>query len=360
MAVVRWARWPVLALVSFALLRWSASVPELVETAYSRGVFPVIGQGLSLLTGLVPFSVAEAIVWSLPLLGLGWLVWALWRAGTRARRAVALIATLAVALSVTYTGFVFLWGLNHSRQPFAEIAGLEVRPASVDELAALCAALIEQTNALRREVREDADGVMALNGTARDALRRAQLGYDRAAALYPVLGGRYGAPKGVLSSEWWSYTGTAGMYFPFTAEANVNIAMPDSSIPFAACHEMAHQRGFAREDEANYLGYLACRLHPDADFRYSGLLGATVHAMNQLYRFDPDRHAQLRAGFGDGVLRDLAVRSAYWQAHEGKVSEVSDRMNDRYLKAHGQADGVRSYGRMVDLLLAEFRADGGE
>ena len=53
-----------------------------------------------------------------------------------------------------------------------------------------------------------------------------------------------------------SYLGISGIFIPFTCEANVNATLPDWEIPFTACHELAHQRGFAREDEANYVGYL--------------------------------------------------------------------------------------------------------
>lgn len=370
---LRYAIWPLVALAAFALLRLSAGAPGAVETIYSRGLFPPLGQGLNLLTGFLPFSLAEAIVWSLPVAGAIWLV-LLARAMVKAGRGARLrllarrLAALVAALSVAYVAFVVLWGLNYSRRPFAQDAGLDVRPASVDELASLCAHLIDRTNALRLEVRETpitepytgsngAGGVMTLTYTVRATLDRAQLGYDRAAAIYPFLGGRYGPPKGVLSSALWSYTGIAGMYFPFTGEANVNVAAPESSIPFSACHEMAHQRGFAREDEANYIGYLACRLHPDADFRYSGFLGATIEAMNQLFRYDPERAKALAAGYSDGVRRDLIEVSDYWRAHEGPVSEATDRVNDSYLKANGQPEGVMSYGRMVDLLLAEFRAE---
>jgi len=68
--------------------------------------------------------------------------------------------------------------------------------------------------------------------------------------------------------------------FPFTGEANVNISMPHTSIPFTACHEMAHQIGFAREDEANFIAYIACKNHPSPDFQYSGILSALINATN--------------------------------------------------------------------------------
>ncbi len=352
-----------LALAALGLQRLAATRPEMVERDYSTTVFPVIGQTLSRLFGWLPFSMAEALVWVSPLVAAAWII-----GGVRAARRLGWwravgrrLAGLLAILCLVYFGFVAFWGMNYSRRPFAAIAGLPTRPGSVDELTALCRDLISRTNALRLKVPEDANGVMKLSDSIEGTLRRATLGYARAATLYPVLGGRYSAPKGVRASDLWSYTGIEGVYFPFTGEANVNIAMPPSAIPAAATHEMAHQRGFAREDEANYLGYLACRLHPDADFQYSGYLSALVNVLNALHPYvKPDVYKQLVQTIGPGVRRDLAFENAFWAKHEGPVADVSDKVNDTYLKANMQRDGVQSYGRMVDLLLAEYRAEAGK
>lgn len=37
---------------------------------------------------------------------------------------------------------------------------------------------------------------------------------------------------------------------------------------------------------------------------------------------------------------------------------MSDKVNDTYLKANKQTDGVESYDRMVDLLMAEYLEEG--
>jgi len=100
----------------------------------------------------------------------------------------------------------------------------------------VCKSLMEHANRLRKHVEEDNNGVMKLSASVNETLKRACLGYEAASKTYPELHHNYGRPKG-----------------PFTGEANVNISMPHTSIPFTACHEMAHQIGFAREDEAYQL-----------------------------------------------------------------------------------------------------------
>ena len=56
------------------------------------------------------------------------------------------------------------------------------------------------------------------------------------------------------------------------------------------------------------------------------------------------------------VVGNFADNNAYWAQFEDQViAQVSETVNDAYLKANNQQDGTQSYGRMVDLLLADFR-----
>jgi hypothetical protein len=127
----------------------------------------------------------------------------------------------------------------------------------------------------------------------------------------------------------------------------------------ASCnHEAAHQRGFAREDEANFLAYYVCSFSDDPSVRYSGTMLALVHAMNQLYSADSDLYFKLRRTYVSGIDRDLENNSLYWRRFESPVSETAREVNNTFLKANMQKDGVKSYGRMTDLLIGLWRAGG--
>ena len=162
-------------------------------------------------------------------------------------------------------------------------------------------------------------------------------------------------PKIALFGPLMSRSLTYGMYIPWTGEALLNGSTPAPALAFSVCHEMAHQQGIAREDEANFIGYLACRLHPDPQFRYSGARAALGEAMAQLGAVRPDAWKAIRASLGPGVLADEAAETAWLREHRGRFSRVQGRVYDGYLKSQGQIDGARSYGRVVDLLIAERR-----
>ena len=153
-----------------------------------------------------------------------------------------------------------------------------------------------------------------------------------------------------------SALGISGIYSPFTAEAHVNAQVPLTEVPFVTAHEVAHGRGFAREDEANFIAYLVCRASDDPGLRYSGSLQALSHARGALGRSDRALLEEVGSHLDPGVLTDLKDQYRFWRSKETVLWEWSSRANDVYLKGQGQADGVRSYGRMVDLLFAQRSA----
>ncbi len=337
----------------------SSHIPETVEKLYSNGFYRMLGQALSRLTGLVSVSIAELLT-LIALLALAYftvkyLVSMVVRRTSAQKISLARAAVLILMVcSMVYFSFLLIWGFNYYRLPFADIAGLDTADIRAEELEVLCTELIQEADELRAAAAEDDNGVIAI--AKREILEQAWQGYAMAESMYPELGGAYGRPKAVMLSRVMSVFGLSGIYFPFTGEANVNIEVPAPLFPAAVCHEMAHQRGFAREDEANYIAYLTCRKHTDPYFQYSGTLLALVNAMNALSAYDYSKYLELRQEYAEGVERDLSAVQQFWQQYQGPVSRASARVNDVYLKSNHQKDGINSYGRMVELLIAERRA----
>ena len=344
---------------ALALSWWGKTHPQWTEQVYALKIYKYISQLGSTLSGWVPFSLAELCIIGLILLAV-YLVIRLIRSlhSTQRKKSVEVVSflsTIGAVASVLYLFFVLNCGLNYNRSSFTDYSGLTVRPSSVQELEALCAELVEQVNILRPAMQEDASGVTALPQSSFQTAQKAKEAFDALSQNYPVLEGSYAQPKPVLFSYLMSYTQITGFFFPFTFEANVNILAPDYTIPATMCHELAHLRGFMREDEANFIGYLACMASDQLELQYSGTMLALLHSMNSLYTEDYEAFLALYQQYDAGVRRDFDYNNWYWQQFEGPVAEVSDAINDTYLKINHQSDGVKSYGRMVDLLLADYR-----
>lgn len=346
---------PIALLLNLAAARY----PAFAEW-YAVTVYPRLSLAVNAVTSPIPFSLAELLI---PLTVLALLACLLGTVikvfrGKNGRAGPALRFLLNLACAAGAVGFVFVLfcGINYSRYTFAQTSGLPVQPSSRKELTALCGSLAGDVNTLRSKVQTDKNSVMKLNRPSVYATaQEARAAYDRIHLEYPLLRPGYGAPKPVFASRLMSQADITGIFFPFTFEANVNTDIPAYSIPVTMCHELSHLRGYMREDEANFIGYLVCEKSGDTDFEYSGKMLAFIQTSNALYAADPDSAEKIFAGLSDGVRRDLSANTAYWKQFEGPVARFSNSVNDSYLKANRQTDGVKSYGRMVDLLLAEYR-----
>ncbi|HEX2985275.1 MAG TPA: DUF3810 domain-containing protein [Caproiciproducens sp.] len=328
---------------------------------YALTVYPLLSIGVNFITSLFPFSLAELLVVLLPAAVILFLVIFTIKIIKNKEKRVEIflkfLLNIICIASVTYFAFMISCGINYSRYPFAQTSGLKVQPSSKTELVNLCNSLADELNGLRQQVKTDDRSVMKLSQTnIYDTARAARDAYNRIGGEYPLLRAGYGVPKPVFFSHAMSYSNITGIFFPFTFEANVNVDIPAYSIPATMCHELSHLRGYMREDEANFIGYLVCEKSGNTDFRYSGDMLAFIYASNALYSTDGNAANQVYARLDAGVRRDLDANSAYWKQFEGPVAEASNLANDSYLKANHQEDGVKSYGRMVDLLLAEYRA----
>ena len=348
--------WPVAGLI----LLFSRCSESFAENVFARGIYPVYRTPICFLTGLLPFSLGELILYALvPAVLIGLAVWIVHMIRGRTGKVFLRgLVNLLCILGVVFFMFVFGCGANYYRSTYADCAGLEVVPGTDKELYGLCLSLTERANALREELSdcEGADGVFVLPYSDAELAERARAAMTSLGQETDLLRGYYSRPKPVLWSDGMSRLEITGVFFPFTVEANVNVEASDFTIGAAMCHELGHMAGFMREDEANYLAYLACRNSGDPVLDYSGTMLALVYCARALNESSPTLYSRVREAYSDGVRRDFAADAAWWKQYDDQpASEFGEKMNDTYLKANAQSEGTKSYGAMVDLLLAEYR-----
>lgn len=356
----RWAASLILLIISLAVLIAVRSSTEFADW-FGFSIYPIISGIGSRLWGLLPFSVGEIFVASVILGAIAGLVCLIiYIKHKKGQRRKAFFN--GISWAVLFASAVFcLVTLNclsgYSRTPFSYYSGLTVTEYTAEELRGLTLSLIEKANEAAEEVEFDQDGRPIkpenFNRLAVEAM-------ENAAEKYSVLKAYYPQPKGVMASDMMSSFNLAGIYFPVTVEANYNKSMPVSSQGFTACHELSHLSGFIREDEANYIAFTACRGSGSAYFRYSGYLDALTYALNA-YRgsASDDEYYEVVEMIDSRILAEYNYRNEYWAPFRKKVTyKVSSTVNDAYLKANQQVDGTKSYGRVVDLMLAEWKANG--
>jgi hypothetical protein len=345
---------PLAALLAVVVVQQSAAlVPGFVENFYARSVYPRVARTLSQLTGGLPFSAGEVlvvIVFVLLLSALARFIYLLarrrdeWRALllTSCRRALwCVVAAMFI--------FMLVFGLNYQRPPLVETLQYDQRRAGADELDAMTRAVVGDVNRNYEEAH-------AAGYTTPDTRRVFEIlreSYAREAELSSFAVSGFGPPKPVYFSGALTRLGISGMYFPFTGEPNFNADAPDFERPFSIAHEMAHQRGFARESEANFVAFLVCAHASDPFVRYSGYRQGLGVAF-ELYKLDPAKARAILNELGAGFREDSRRSARFWAAARGRAGALSMRLNDLYLKANRVKSGTKNYGEVTALLIGYY------
>lgn len=338
-----------LAAAAVGLARFMPAFWFSFYTDFSRSAMRALGAAF----GWVPFPVWEILLALLILGAIAGLIYAL-----RKKRILGFLTGLLELLVVLAALFIGLWGLNGFAPSIGEQTGLETRSYTVEELRQAAAWYARQASEYSKLVERDEAGAVALPEFARMS--------DLAVEAYGRLAednARFADPaprvKPLLGGKAFAYMGTTGIFVCLTGEAGVSEETFPLSQPFTICHELGHSLAVAREDEANYLAFLACRASEDPLFRYSGWYSAYIYCFNALYAEKPAAARGLWELCSEELIRDTNVHVEHNRQYEGKVQEAAQAVNNAYIKTFDEA-GVKSYGLVVDYLIAEYFASHSE
>ena len=347
-----------LAFLMFFLLPEFTGFTETVITGF---VFKFFSYPLGFLVSAVPLSFTEiSVVFALPLFILIVILLIRKIKKTEKKKQVIfkILKKFTLLLSCVLLFYMIMHGGNFYRRKLSDLMGFSGNEYSAEFLTEICIDLAKKASAEREHLTEAADGSAKLFSTKAKTLRLSNDGFMILSEKYPFLKGSVYRAKPVQLSHVWSYTNITGMYFPFFAEANVNIDQPEFDIPFTAAHELAHTRGFAREDECNFLAYLTCIINDSADIRYSGYLNALIYCHNALSDYDGNLADEVGKYISDGMYRDFDAMGKYWEQFKGKVAEASEKVNDAFIESQGVEEGTLSYGLCVELIAGYYEKTG--
>lgn len=264
------------------------------------------------------------------------------------------LSGLLLGCSLSIFLFVALWGLNYFAPSMASRLDLSAQQYSVSELATAAAYYRDRANETALLVERDTDNVM-LPGDFDTLAVAAGEGFTVLAQDMPCFNGSTARVKHLLSSRLMGANGTTGIFIAFTGESGVSSTTFPAAVPFTMCHEIGHRMAFAREDEANFAGFLACISNSRPAFQYSGYYSAFIYCYNALCQVDREAAAAVMDGAGEALRADLRACVAHYDALEQEtVSQMQTQLYDNYLKAFAVESGVQSYGEVVDLLTAWY------
>jgi hypothetical protein len=352
----RYGRW--VMVVSLALLiKIFSFFPDAVEKYYATGVYPIMARLLRILFGWIPISLGD-------LLYIFIFIWLLVKTIAFLRKLftkrisvpylVYVLSRLAWFCLMIYVLFNLLWGLNYDRRGIAYQLQLDVQPYSTGELDTAVQLIVEKLNALDSASMVSRDSLKYKSFLVRESVQSYKNLFTREQLF------QYKSPsvKPSIVSYLGNYLGFTGYYNPFSGEAQVNTTVPIFIQPFTTCHEIGHQLGYAKENEANFAGYLAAKSSDDPTFRYSAYFDLYIYAATELYMRDSTLVKPLRDHLRPAVRDDFKTLRKFFDRYENPLEPYIRRMYGSYLRANSQPQGLRTYNEVIAWFIAYYKKYG--
>lgn len=311
---------------------------------------------LAFITNPLPFSLTELLLILVPF----WIVALIYIAyryySHTFRSALAYVGILFGILCIV--GILFVWNFapGYYGTKLDEKLDLDRQKVSAEELYHTAEILTAELKEISKEIVFEEDGSSVMPYSYSEMNEKLLEAYDRFCEKYDFIHTYPSRIKPIMLSEPMSYTHITGIYTFFTGEANLNVNFPDYTLPYTSAHELAHQRGIAREDEANFIAFLVCMESDDAYIRYSAFLNLYEYLASPLYSANADLYHQNYATIPYNVKAEQAAYAKFFDKYKENVAAtVSEATNNAYLQSQGAEEGTKSYNMVVDLAVAYYR-----
>jgi hypothetical protein len=343
-------------MIVFGIQTFASLAPESVESYYSQSAYYYLARFLSGFNKFVPVVAGELLFVGIILIYIAWTFWYLWRVIRRETNIFDMLKVLflqwAWLIVVGFALFLAMWGLNYQRLPMEERMDLERRAEGREETIAVGKRIIDGIN--RNFTTRDA---VSATGISQMAVSQPVMfkSIETAFQLETMLGtasqGGFSDPKPLWFSGPATWLDIRGVYIPFTGEAAYNAKLMDCDLPFHIAHIKAHQRGFAREDEANFIAFVVCIKSNEPYVRYSGYLHG-MKVLDFLAKSDMRDVEYLRSLIVPGAMADINARETFGARSKSPIlSGVSDSAINIYLRANRIRGGIKNFVEDTPLIV---------
>lgn len=340
--------------IQVLLVQLAAKHPDFIESYYSKGIYPYIAAFLRILLGWIPFSVGDVLLALLLFIFLRFLYRLIL---TRFKKIFHKIIHFTGILSLIYGCFYLFWGLNYYRHPLAKTLNYHTQKYTTTQLKKTTEQIIKELNFYHLKITKN-DTLKVKNRYSETKMYEMSVeGYQELSKDFSKLIYKHTSVKSSLMSWLQMYNGTSGYLNPLTGEAQVNKYIPKTGYPTTICHEIAHQIGFAAENEANFIGFLAANSHSDHYFKYASYRMAFSYCIAELRKRDSKTAKKLWKTVNKGIIKDFNESYLYWNSFKNPFEPIVKKGYNTYLKANHQSKGLETYNYVVDLLISYFEIE---
>ena len=329
-----------------------------VDDYYAHGFYLYISKGLRFLLGWLPFSLGDILYLGVIILVLR-AVFIFFRKIfkkeiTKTYLYQKIYSSVSL-LCMVYILFQLLWGLNYSRSGIAKDFNLTIDSVNKNDLDTLVYSLHQKLN----------ENARLVYGTDKKSIQSDKIVFKRADTAFQKLSVNnhwlHYRPHSIKSTFFgWllNYSGFLGYYNPFTGEAQVNTTVPKFNHPFIAVHEIGHQLGYAKENEANFIGYLAGKESNDANMRYAIYYDMYQYAVNDLWQLDSAKAKKYEYTLHRQVKANQLENYKFYRDKKNRIEPLIRWVYSRFLIINNQPSGLYSYNEVVGWLIAYYKKHG--
>ena len=334
----------------YILVKWLSNYPEFIERYYSNGIYPYISKGFRYMLGWIPFSFGDFVY----AFGFIYIIRWFYKNRKRLRKDTKQwFIDVFAAVSIIYFAFHLFWGMNYYRLPLYK--SLNLKPEyTTEQLVTITKQLIIKSNKIHQDIIKNDTLPIVIPYSKSGILSTAPSGYSHLKTNFSRLEYYPKSIKKSLFSLPLTYMGFSGYLNPLTNEAQVDALIPKYLFPTTALHEIAHQLGYAAENEANFIGCLAAMNHEDIYYKYSGYTFALRFCLNEINRRDEALFDSLLKTVNKGVLKNFKETRDFWELYENPAEPMFKKTYSSYLKANMQDKGMESYSYVVALFVNYF------
>lgn len=339
-----------LFIISWLLLNYAKKNPENIQKYYTQYIYKAYSDTWINIVENFNFSIGD-ILYLILISGMLISVYKLIRKKESIQRKIILaLVNTYMGVSVFWLVFNLTWGLNNYNIPLQNTLGIPLgyNSSQVTELTKL---LVQQTTAQHKELSFHKDMPIVIGEDLHHILLQASSTFNHLAIQTNAFSARQTNVKPSLFSPILTYMGFSGYVNPFTTEAQINYKIPKLTTIVTASHEIAHQLGFAKESEANFLGYLNAKNQTDLKYQYAANIFALRYCLSELKKSESTEFLEILESIPLGILYNIQENSIFWLSYKNFADSLFHIFYDSFLKANNQKQGLQSYNRFVDFLV---------
>ncbi|MHC5309883.1 DUF3810 domain-containing protein [Myroides sp. LJL116] len=339
-----------IAITLWILLYIASYHPVLVQKYYTNDIYLLYSNYTNLLTKHLPFSVGDTVYIGL----IGFILYNIFALIsspiTVKKKLIQFGSNTILTVSIAWSIFNITWGLNNYNLPIDKQLDLE-QSYTTQQLVEVTKLIIEKTKQQHQELAAHKDIAVKNNDSVDQIIQGVPMGIKQASKQLGIFSYRETSLKKSLYSSLITFMGFSGYINPLTNEAQINRHIPKLTMPITASHEVAHQYGFARESDANFIGFLANYHHNSLLNQYAANIFALRYCLGELNKKESEEFLAILQSIPQGIKDNILENAVFWHKHRNFTDSFFTLFYDTFLKVNNQQHGLQSYSKFVDLLI---------